>query len=60
MNTAKEDVEQLLKELSDDCTLEDIHYLYVIEKVLVVASSELRPRAPSRTRKSRRDWANGL
>ena len=33
MNTAKEDVEQLLKELSDDCTLEDIHYLYVIEKV---------------------------
>ena len=34
MNTAKEEVEQLLKKLPDDCTLEDIHYhLYVIEKV---------------------------
>jgi hypothetical protein len=34
MNTAKQEVEQLLKKLPDDCTLEDIHYhLYVIEKV---------------------------
>ena len=34
MNTAKEEVEQLLKRLPNDCTLEDIHYhLYVIEKV---------------------------
>lgn len=34
MNTAKEEVEQLLKKLPNDCTLEDIHYhLYVIEKV---------------------------
>jgi len=34
VNTAKEEVEQLLKKLPNDCTLEDIHYhLYVIEKV---------------------------
>jgi hypothetical protein len=34
MNTAKEEVETLLKHLPDDCSLEDIQYhLYVIEKV---------------------------
>jgi hypothetical protein len=34
VNTAKDEVEQLLKKLPNDCTLEDIHYhLYVIEKV---------------------------
>lgn len=34
MNTAKSEVESLLRRLPDDCTLEDIQYhLYVIEKV---------------------------
>lgn len=34
MSTAKQEVESLLKNLPDDCTLEDIQYhLYVIEKV---------------------------
>ena len=34
MSTAKQEVESLLKNLRDDCTLEDIQYhLYVIEKV---------------------------
>lgn len=33
MNSAKEEVQALLKNLPDDCTLEDIQYhLYVIEK----------------------------
>ncbi len=44
MNTAKQEVESLLKSLPDDCTLEDIQYhLYVIEKVqrgLEVADSQ--------------------
>lgn len=34
MSTAKEEVNQLLSRLPDDCSLEDIQYhLYVIEKV---------------------------
>lgn len=34
MQTAKRDVEELLKHLPDDSTLEDIHYhLYVLEKI---------------------------
>jgi hypothetical protein len=34
MGTAKQDVESLLNNLPDDCSLEDIQYhLYVIEKV---------------------------
>lgn len=34
MNTAKAEVEALLKNLPDDCTLEDIQYhLYVLEKI---------------------------
>ena len=34
MSTAKEEVEALLKNLPDDCSIEDIQYhLYVIEKV---------------------------
>ena len=34
MATAKEDVEQLLGKLPNDCSLEDIQYhLYVLEKV---------------------------
>ncbi|MBR9682287.1 MAG: hypothetical protein GOV02_01305 [Candidatus Aenigmarchaeota archaeon] len=34
MNTAKNEVQSLLKKLPDDCTIEDIQYhLYVIEKV---------------------------
>lgn len=34
MNTAKSEVESLLRRLPDDCTLEDIQYhLYVVEKV---------------------------
>jgi len=34
MNTAKREVESLLKKLPDDCSLEDIQYhLYVIEKI---------------------------
>jgi hypothetical protein len=34
VNTAKHEVESLLKKLPDDCTLEDIQYhLYVIEKI---------------------------
>ena len=34
MQTAKQDVEELLKHLPDDSTLEDIHYhLYVLEKI---------------------------
>lgn len=34
MQTAKKDVEELLKHLPDDSTLEDIHYhLYVLEKI---------------------------
>ena len=34
MSTAKEEVEALLKNLPDNCSIEDIQYhLYVIEKV---------------------------
>ena len=34
MSAAKQEVEALLRELPDECTLEDIQYhLYVIEKV---------------------------
>ena len=34
MSTAKQDVEQLLNRLPDDCSVEDIQYhLYVLEKV---------------------------
>ena len=34
MSTAKEEVEQLLGKLPNDCSLEDIQYhLYVLEKV---------------------------
>ncbi|MBP6724470.1 MAG: hypothetical protein ACRCVD_08050 [Halioglobus sp.] len=34
MQTAKQDVEQLLNQLPDDSTLEDIQYhLYVLEKI---------------------------
>jgi hypothetical protein len=34
MNTAKDEVESLLRRLPDDCTLEDIQYhLYVVEKI---------------------------
>ena len=34
MNTAKTEVESLLRKLPDDCTLEDIQYhLYVLEKI---------------------------
>ena len=43
MSTAKEEVHALLTKLPDDCSLEDIHHLYVIEKVrngLEVADSQ--------------------
>ncbi|MDX1251499.1 MAG: hypothetical protein IDH49_04460 [Gammaproteobacteria bacterium] len=34
MNTAKSEVESLLKQLPDDCSLEDVQYhLYVLEKI---------------------------
>jgi hypothetical protein len=34
LDTAKHEVESLLKKLPDDCSLEDIQYhLYVIEKI---------------------------
>lgn len=34
MNTAKQEIETLLKKLPEDCTLEDVQYhLYVIEKI---------------------------
>ncbi len=34
METAKSEVESLLKRLPNDCTLEDIQYhLYVVEKI---------------------------
>jgi hypothetical protein len=34
MSTAKHGVENLLKSLPDDCTLEDVQYhLYVLEKI---------------------------
>jgi len=34
MSTAKQDVEQLLNKLPDDCSVEDIQYhLYVLDKV---------------------------
>ena len=34
MNTAKKEVQSLLKKLPDNCTIEDIQYhLYVIEKI---------------------------
>ncbi|HEU5453607.1 MAG TPA: hypothetical protein VFU76_16535 [Terriglobales bacterium] len=34
MSTAKQDVEMLLRNLPDDCTVEDIQYhLYVLEKI---------------------------
>lgn len=34
MNTAKQEVQSLLKKLPDDCTIEDIQYhLYVVEKI---------------------------
>ena len=44
MSTAKNEVQQLLNTLPDDCSLEDIQYhLYVIEKVrngLAIADSQ--------------------
>ena len=34
MSSAKEDVKSLLKNLPDDCTVEDVQYhLYVLEKI---------------------------
>jgi len=34
MSTTKEDVQELLRKLPDDCSLEDVQYhLYIIEKV---------------------------
>ncbi len=34
MNTAKQEVQSLLKKLPDDCTIEDIQcHLYIIEKI---------------------------
>jgi predicted transcriptional regulator len=34
VSTAKQDVEQLLNKLPDDCTVEDVQYhLYVLDKV---------------------------
>jgi predicted CopG family antitoxin len=34
MSTAKEEVQELLRKLPDDCSLEDVQYhLYVIEKI---------------------------
>lgn len=34
MNTAKDEVQTLLRTLPDDCTLEDIQYpFYVVEKI---------------------------
>ena len=34
MNTTKQDVEQLLQKLPDDCSIEDVQYhLYVLDKV---------------------------
>jgi hypothetical protein len=34
MNTVKQDVEQLLNKLPDDCSVEDVQYhLYVLDKV---------------------------
>lgn len=34
MSTARHEVENLLKSLPDDCTLEDVQYhLYVLEKI---------------------------
>ena len=34
MNTAKETVQNMLKNLPDDCTIEDMQYhLYVLEKI---------------------------
>ncbi len=34
MNTAKEEVRELLDKLPDDCSLEDVQYhLYVVEKI---------------------------
>lgn len=34
MSAAKQEVEELLKQLPDECTLEDIQYhLYVLEKI---------------------------
>jgi len=60
MATAKEEVEELLGKLPNDCSLEDIQYhLYVLEKVrhgLAAAETEgLLPR-----KKLRRGLANGL
>jgi hypothetical protein len=44
MSTAKNEVQQLLNKLPDDCSLEDIQYhLYVVEKVrngLEIADTE--------------------
>lgn len=46
MNTVKQEIELLLKNLPEDCSLEDIQYhLYVIEKYrqgITVADSERR------------------
>ena len=34
MNTAKEEVRELLDKLPDDCSMEDVQYhLYVVEKI---------------------------
>jgi hypothetical protein len=56
MSTAKNEVQQLLNTLPDDCSLEDIQYhLYVIEKVrngLEVADTQ--------GTLSQEKWSNGL
>lgn len=40
MSTTKEQVQSLLQQLPDDCSIEDIQYhLYVIEKYILYSNS---------------------
>lgn len=60
MNTAKMEVEQLLKKLPDNCSIEDIQYhLYVLEKIRKgLASADTEKNFLKK--KLRNNWANGL
>ena len=62
MSSAKQEVESLLRQLPDDCTLEDIQYhLYVLEKIqrgLEVADTQ-RTLTQEEVEQRLRTWITG-
>jgi hypothetical protein len=60
MSTAKQDVEQLLQKLPDDCSVQDIqHHLYVLDKVRR-GLEDARLTVRSRKMKSNLAWPMAL